>query len=134
MKATTELVLLYNFNDPDRLRKIKSVLLCMKARVKVVLPEQFDQPIGAVAGLIDVALTEPVDTGSFTEEMVVIHRFSSRRIDELLVRLRKAGLGNIPYKAVLTGTNASWNAVQLRDELQQEHEAIQQGKMAHQTE
>lgn len=132
MKASAEIALLYNFNDPERARKVKSVLLCMKARAKVVPEEAFSQPVGTLAGLLDAAAASPEDTGDFTEEMLVIHRFSSQRIDELLTRLRKAGVGNIPYKAVLTDTNASWSGVKLYQELQQEHAAMQQGTTAHQ--
>lgn len=131
MKVSAEMAFLYNFKDPERARKVKNVLLCMKARAKVVPEEQFSQPVGVVAGLLDATVAEPEDTSDFTEEMLVIHRFSSKRIDDLLVRLRKAGVGNIPYKAVLTDTNANWSAVKLYRELQAEHAAMQQGKTAH---
>ncbi len=132
MKAATELVLLYNFNEPERARKVKSALLCMKVRAKVVPPEAFRQPVGALAGLLQPAESVPAEPGGFDEEMLVLCRFSNKRIDELLTRLRKAGVGHIPYKAVLTATNAGWSGVQLYEELQREHQAMQQGKMAHQ--
>lgn len=134
MKAASEIAFLYNFNDPERLRKIKNVLLCMKVRAKVVTPEQFTQPVGVLAGVVDVAFTEPQDASDFTDEMLVVYRFSSRRIDELLAKLRKAGLGNIPYKAALTATNVNWTGLELYQELKKEHEAMQQGKSAHQPE
>ncbi|MDD5953100.1 MAG: DUF3783 domain-containing protein [Oscillospiraceae bacterium] len=132
MKAVSEIAFLYNFNDPERLRKLKSALLCMKVRTKVVDREQFQQPIGVLAGLVDIAFVEPEDDSDFTEEMLVLYRFSSRRIDELLMRIKKAGVGNIPYKAAVTQTNLNWSGVQLYRELKKEHEAMAQGKMAHQ--
>ena len=57
MKAGREQVFLYNFEDAEQLRKLKSVLLCMKARAKIVEPEWFGQPIGALAGLVEGSLT-----------------------------------------------------------------------------
>lgn len=131
MKSTNEMAFLYNFNDPERLRKVRNVLLCMKARSKVVTEEQFQQPVGMLAGMVDISFNEPEDTSSFTDEMLVISGFYSKRINDLMVRLRKAGVGDIKYKAALTPTNMHWTGVQLYRELAKEREAIEKGQAAH---
>lgn len=130
MKSTNEMVFLYNVNDPERLRKVRSVLLCMKVRSKVVTEEQFQQPVGVLAGMIDVAFMEPEEISDCTEEMLVICGFYGKRINDLLARLRKAGVGDIKYKAALTSTNMHWTGVQLYRELKKEREAIENGQTA----
>ena len=40
------------------------------------------------------------------QEMLVMHRFSERRLDELLMNLRKAGVPKIALKAIVTESNA----------------------------
>ena len=130
MKASVEMALLYNFQDPERARKVKSALLCMGVRAKTVEPEDYGQPLGALAGLSGFDAAETVGA-DMAEEMLVLYRFTSKRLDDLLARLRKGGVGNIPYKAAITETNIGWSGVQLYQELVKEREAIQQGQSAH---
>lgn len=134
MKASVEMALLYNFQDPERARKVKSALLCMGVRSKTVEEEAFAQPLGTLVGLSGIEAGAESEGEPFAEEMLVLYRFSGKRIDDLLARLRKGGVGNIPYKAVITETNVSWSGVQLYRELVREREAIQQGGAAHQPE
>ena len=130
MKSTNEIAFLYNFNDPERLRKTRNVLLLMKARSKVVAEEQILQPVGVLAGMMDPVESEPADLSEFTDEMLVISGFYSQRIDQLLTKLRKAGVGDIKYKAALTPTNMHWTGLELYRELAKEREAIANGTAA----
>lgn len=45
-----ETVLLYNFDEGEKARKIKMVLLKMKVKIKKVSKEQYLEPIGFLAG------------------------------------------------------------------------------------
>ena len=45
-----ETVLLYNFNDKDRLMKIRQALLPLGFRVKTVGREDYGKPLGTLAG------------------------------------------------------------------------------------
>ena len=56
--------------------------------------------------------------------MLVLKQFSSRRIDELLLNLRKAGVPRISLKAVLTEHNCGWTFYALYNELREEHEKM----------
>ena len=85
----------------------------------------------ALAGLVEPVESEQGKDTSFSEALMVLHGFSGSRIDTLLSKLRKAGVGNIPYKAVLTPTNLRWTGPELCEELKKEHEAMQQGTSAH---
>lgn len=49
---------------------------------------------------------------------------SSRRVDQVLAALRKAGVGRINYKAVITPENQYWDCRKLYEELKKEHEAF----------
>ena len=51
--------------------------------------------------------------------------FSSRRMDELFLRIRKAGIPKIDLKAVITATNAGWTFYQLYEEILAEHKQMQ---------
>ena len=70
----------------------------------------------------------PADTEvtavSMDEEMLVMKNFTSRRMDELLMNLRKAGVPRIALKAVITEQNSHWTFRQLYRELKEEHKAM----------
>ena len=58
------------------------------------------------------------------QEVLVMHGFSGRRIDELLAGLRKAGVSKVELKAVVTETNADWSFFHLYEEIKKEHERM----------
>ena len=53
--------------------------------------------------------------------MLVMYRFSSQRMDELLRNLRKAGVPRIDLKAVITESNCQWTFYHLYEEISEEH-------------
>lgn len=58
------------------------------------------------------------------EEILVMKNFTSRRIDELILAIRKAGLQKIELKAVVTPTNAQWPFYKLYEEIREEREQV----------
>jgi hypothetical protein len=58
------------------------------------------------------------------EEILVMKNFSNRRVDELLLNLRRAGVPKVQLKAVVTDTNCKWRFYDLYEELKEEHEAM----------
>lgn len=62
------------------------------------------------------------------EEVMVLKQFSSQRLDQLLMNLRKAGVPKIALKAVLTEHNSNWTFYHLYQELKEEHEIMTAGK------
>lgn len=128
-----EMVLYYNPNPGPDVAKLKGVLVRMGIRIKNVGPEQVKQKVGYLAGMPGFAETDSVDKESMdkeseipfiTEEMLVMKNFSSRRIDELLANLRKAGVPKIALKAVITEQNSQWTFCRLYEELKEEHKAM----------
>ena len=120
-----ETIMLFHIEDSRRLSAIRRALLPLKLRVKVISPEEYCQPVGYLAGAPDIAPVQSTgDTGEFSGEMMVMAWLSSRRVDQVLAALRKAGVGRINYKAVITPENQYWDCRKLYEELKKEHEAF----------
>ena len=141
-----ETILLINFKDQQKLRKLKMALLPFKIRLKTVQPQDYCQPVGYLAGVkgMEPVSVSEVDsasemskteegteaasaskaTGSQNElekEMLVLAGITGNLFDQVLYTLRKAGTP-VDYKAVLTEHNQSWNCIQLYKELEKEHQ------------
>lgn len=136
MKRLTETVLYYTPENNINVTKLKGVLVRMGIRIKNVAPEQVKDSVGSLLGFAEYekndgqgVLKEEQEEGDFpriTEEMLVMHNFSSRRLDELLLNLRKAGVPKIDLKAVVTESNVAWTFYQLYEEIKEEHEKMEE--------
>lgn len=128
IKAGGETVLLYNLNN-EKGRKIRFLLVRMGMRIRVVEKEDYGKPLGVLAGMKDVTLEDenaPVE--DFDDEMMVLHRFTDKRLDAFLQAMRKEGIERVDLKAILTPTNCRWNSWQLFQEIQEEHRTMTGGK------
>lgn len=124
-----ETVLLYNIAGTPLAAGLKPILLKMKLRIRVVSPEQYLQPIGYLAGLRDFEESPdkyvPKESSeTILEPMMVMSGFTNRRLDQLLLEMRKKKLPPIPLKAVVTEQNQRWDSLTLYKELQAEHAAM----------
>jgi len=122
-----ETVLYYTPEKKEYEIRLKGVLVRMGIRVRTVAHEQVGETVGSLIGLPDCAGEEEGEeelTSVITEEILVMHNFSSRRMDELLRNLRKAGVPRIPLKAVVTETNCRWSFCRLYEEIREEHEKM----------
>lgn len=120
-----ETILLFGFRDGDRLSKVKRALLPLGMRIKTVSPCDYAKPVGYLAGVKEIPSPEiPYEGPEFEKEMLVMAGIASKRVDAVIFALRKAGIGRIDYKAVLTPTNQFWDAVKLYEEIAREHEAM----------
>ena len=119
-----ELAMFYNFSD-ERLRKAKFALMPLKIQVKKVEKEDFNQPIGYLAGIEGVEpAAEKFDGDGFDEEMIVMHNFTNKTIDSLIKALNKCGVGRVPLKAVFTPTSKDWASLTLIKALKADHEEM----------
>lgn len=142
-KAGQELVLYYNPGASSKVMKLKGVLVRMGVRIRNVAPEQVRETVGALAGISGYKRAEQEtapdaarnaeetesDAGVLPiipEEMLVMHGFTGRRIDELLLGLRKAGVPKVELKAIVTESNAGWTFYHLYEEIKEEHERMKQ--------
>lgn len=149
--AVKEMVLYYQpeterqSGNTSKAAKLKGVLVRMGIRIKNIGPEAAGQKLGylagydgfseesetkeAEAGRADTAAASVADTAESShpvieEEILVMKNFTSRRIDQLLAELRRAGVPKINLKAVVTDTNCNWTFYALYEELKKEHEAM----------
>lgn len=141
MAVHKETVLYYNPGDPETAKHValmKSVLVRMGIRIRNVGPDQIHETVGYLAGLEGYPSREEAKgmlDGQEDEtplaipvEVMVLKQFSDRRLDELLMNLRRAKVPRIRLKAVLTEHNSHWSFYQLYEELRKEHEAMEKGE------
>ena len=132
-----ELVLYYSTGDP-RMKKqemmMKSVLVRMGVKIRNVAPDQVMESVGYLAGVPGFEKREVLQQPEaeekipqITEQMLVMKDFTSRRIDTLLLNLRKAKVPKINIKAIVTEQNAGWSFYHLYEEIGEEHRRMNGG-------
>ena len=132
-----ELVLYYSTGDP-RMKKqemmMKSVLVRMGVKIRNVAPNQVMESVGYLAGVPGFEKREVLQQPEaeekipqITEQMLVMKDFTSRRIDTLLLNLRKAKVPKINLKAIVTEQNAGWSFYHLYEEIGEEHRLMNGG-------
>ena len=144
MAPLKEMVLYYDPNQSPYAAKLKGVLVRMGVRIKNIAPEQVGEVVGVLAGFsgfekeagslkkeegmqkAECAQGKVLEKPQceMSEEMLVMKNFTGRRIDELLINLRKAGVPKINLKAVITEQNSHWTFSHLYEEIQKEHLAM----------
>ena len=126
MNKGKELVLFYTPQVTERTSKLKGIFVRLGIRIKNITADQMKEKVGYLAGMDGFGPCPPEEepeTG-----MLVMKNFTSPRIDELLLAIRKAGLAKIELKAVVTPTNADWPLYRLYQEIEKEHEEMTKGK------
>ena len=111
MKPT---ILLINFKDQQKLRKLKMALLPFKIRLKTVESQDYCQPIGYLAGVKEIAKVETAST-----EILSALIPQEQMEKEMLIL---AGITGNLFDQVLTEHNQNWNCMQLYKELEKEHQ------------
>ena len=119
-----EQILLFHFEDPERLRAVRRALAPLHVSCTVVPEEDWRRPVGALVGL-EAAPREELAAAALTDEVMLLCGLTGPGIQLAVGALRRAGL-YIPYKAALTPTNKDWTVEQLFFELYQEHQYMQQ--------
>lgn len=128
MKFRGETIALYHLNADDRYRKLQSVCIRMGLKCRIIEEYQADWTIGSIFRLsgYEPPSEEQKEESSVPEGAVLLmNGFTSRRLDEFLRAMVKAGVGKIPLKAIVTADNVKWTFRELYQELCQEHEQIQ---------
>ncbi len=124
-----ETILLFNAPDKEKLLKIEMALFPLRLRLKRIQKEDYNQPLGFLAGMKDIAPAEGTFSGDeLPGTMFVFCFLSDSRLNQALAALRRCGAGPFPYKAILTPTNSTWTAPDCFAELKKEHEALHPGE------
>ena len=115
---TQPAALLYNFNDPERLRQIRRYLNRQKVKTRIITAPEFLHPLGYPGFHPSSQFNLGIN---FNDEMIVLKDFSSAQMDGFLAFFRENQLTPVALKAMLTPVTQHWSSVQLHDELLKEH-------------
>lgn len=122
------MVLLYNLSS-EKGGRVCRMCLAFGMAFRLVKREEYGLTLGELA---EGKHAETPWTGEdFSEELLVLVNCPGPLLDRFLQGFRRHKIPPVSLKAVLTPTNAAWNASQLRAELVREREAIRQGQEAH---
>lgn len=114
------MILLYNL---DKEKGIHFDVLCENLGIELVRvkPEDYLQPVGALAGIAGVERVEAVyeEEEAFTEIMAVMKNFTSLGMVTLKDKMKRtAGVAdNFQLETILTEKNMNLNSIELRDKL-----------------
>ena len=100
-----------------KLAKLRMAAMRLGAKVRVVEKWEYLNAVGALTGDLD-------SFEDFPGELLVFAHFSDAQLNLFLQAIRAAKLPPVALKAVLTDENKGWNVLELREELQKEHEAL----------
>ena len=100
--------------------------LCMRLRMtwREVLPGEDALPLRRLRPEAPAELPEPDAERAFAAPMLLFAGFTMQDLDRFTKAYRETGLPVVPLKAMMTPTNSLWTALQLYEELSQEHEAM----------
>ena len=106
-----------------KLTKLRMAAMRLGAKVRVVEKWEYLNAVGALTGDLD-SFESFYDGEDFPGELLVFAHFSDAQLNLFLQAIRAAKLPPVALKAVLTDENKGWNVLELREELQKEHEAL----------
>lgn len=121
-KIKKEKVLLYNFNEAEKLKQAQDFFSSLHITIIVVKKDDFLQRVGYLLGLAGFAETLRADDENFdfSSQVMIFHNIKQKRLDEVLQKLRKAQIST-PYKAVVTPLNRFWSLKRLCQTMYKEH-------------
>ena len=71
-----------------------------------------------------LSLYKEEDDFVFPHEVMVLQNIRNKRLDEVLLALKEAGVPHIRFKAVVTPFNTLWTLRRLCETMQREHGAM----------
>lgn len=102
--------------------------VCKKLGMEAVpVPaKDLGQTMGALAGISGFERTKEIYGGpELPEEMLVMSGLLEEDVDRFLAACRRSGIPSVARKAILTPYNIRWTPVELFEELDKEHQAMQ---------
>ena len=124
-----EQVLFYQFRDDEKLALACKTLHKMGIMTKILQPEAWREKVGYLLGAkgFQPAKVKDEDNFVFPHEVMVLQNIRNKRLDEVLLALKDAGVPHIRFKAVVTPFNTLWTLRRLCETMQKEHGALANG-------
>lgn len=115
-------ILMYNFKEDFRTRKIIRYLNKSDISYKYVSVTDYLHPLGYLFGLPGFSPSPQFNLGgNFSDEMLVMYNFSQEQQTDFLGFFHREGLVPVNLKAVLTPVTQHWSSLKLHEELAKEH-------------
>lgn len=118
----TGTVLAFGLGDGE-LSTLQSICDKTELQLRRVRQEEYGNPLGTFVGLFPKKA--PAFHQALPGKMLVFAFVPDPMLDYVLAEIRKAGVAQGSYKAVLTKNNMVWTVPDLFSELQREREALQ---------
>lgn len=119
-----ETILLFQVDDTTLKSGIKQALFPFHVRIRKVPLSDYRKPLGVLAGIAEEEDGTDLYIGEKLEApMMIFVGIPDLKLDFILQSLRSHKI-YLPYKAVLTSTNALWTPLECFDELKREHETM----------
>lgn len=118
-------VLLYNFADDERTRKIRRFFTRHKVQIITVQSPEFAQPLGYLCELPGFNKLPAINLGkNFTDEMLVMNGLPEQLVDEFLQFFRDNSIKPVELKAIVTLVNQHWSSIELYKALIEEKNSL----------
>lgn len=115
-------ILMYNFKEDFRTRKIIRYLNKSDISYKYVSVTDYLHPLGYLFGLPGFSPSPQFNLGgNFSDEMLVMYNFSQEQQTDFLGFFHREELVPVNLKAVLTPVTQYWSSLKLHEELTKEH-------------
>lgn len=125
MKKEEATVLLYSFIDQEKMAQIRQVLGSLQIKVQVLASDSCRQKIGYLAGMKGFsAMPENDEDFIFPHEVMIFHNIKGKRLDQVLLAMKKADIAPVKFKAIVTPFNMFWTLRRLCETVQKEHAAM----------
>ena len=120
-------ILCFNIGG-DSLKKLRRCADEISAESVAVPQSDFSQTVGALLGVLPKS--SAVCMAPFKESMLIMAGLERKQMERFLDLLREENV-KIPYKAMVTPTNLTWQCDALIKELKKEHEQIRSMQQNH---
>ena len=121
-----EVVLLYDIMSEGNIRRIENTCNDLHINLKIVRPDEYRVPLGFLAYGTKEQKQEYLrgrkTLPPFEEPMLVLAGFTDERLYMFMEEMQRHNAPCIALKAVLTEYNATWDSLELFEELKKENE------------
>lgn len=119
-----EQVLFYQFQEADKLELARKTLKHLGIESQVLPQAAWREKIGyllGVNGFKAAAAAQDAEDFVFPHEVMILQNIRNKRLDEVLLALKEAGVPKVQFKSVVTPFNTLWTLRRLCLTMQKEH-------------
>jgi len=121
-----EQVLFYQFREGEHLALACKTLHKMGIKTRILPAEAWREKVGYLLGAKGFQPVKMKDEDNFVfpHEVMILQNIRNKRLDEVLMALKDAGVPHVRFKAVVTPFNTLWTLRRLCETMQKEHGAM----------